>query len=241
MATNHYDAWKELTNPVFDAMTLGQVLKDEYGFDTELVVNPTKARILDALKRYQHMTFSPEDQPLIFFAGHGKYSDLSQEGMLVASDSKKFDPDDPDDGSYFSLDTLGRAVDRIPVNHILLIVDSCFSGAFEDLVGAGGERGADADIYGKLTPQEYKERILRHKSRLYLTSGGKEYVPDGRPGQHSPFARELLDSLERASDQRGYVTFDMLKANLALVTPEPHGGKFGSYEPGANFIFIATK
>jgi len=50
-----------------------------------------------------------------------------------------------------------------------------------------------------------------------------------------------LDTLERAGDRGGFVTFDTLKENLVRVTPEPHAGEFGSSETGANFIFIATK
>jgi hypothetical protein len=235
IATDHYYAWKQLSNPVFDATTLGKDLKDYYGFETELVIDPTKTRIREALAKYQKVSFSPDDQLVVFIAGHGKYDEDSGEGMLVAADSKE---DDPDDRTYFSLETLRGMVDKIPANHILLLLDSCFSGAFADPVGAPGARG---DLYTKLTPLELKRRILKHKSRLYLTSGGKEYVPDGRPGQHSPFARKVLDALERAGDRRDFVTFDTLKANLALVKPEPHAGEFGSSETGANFIFIATK
>jgi len=238
IATDHYQslAWKQLSNPVFDATTLEKDLREDYGFDTELVTNPTKQQLYEVLATYHKKSFAPNDQLLIFIAGHGKYDEVSGEGFIVTTDSKA---DDPESSTYWALSLIRGAVNNIPANHILFLLDSCFSGVFADPLGAAGGRGGDP--YTKLPPLELKKRILKHKARLYLTSGGKEYVPDGRPGQHSPFARDLLDTLERAGDRGGFVTFDTLKENLVRVTPEPHAGEFGSSETGANFIFIATK
>ena len=50
------------------------------------------------------------------------------------------------------------------------------------------------------------ERKKKYKTRLYLTSGGKEYVPDGRPGHHSPFARKFLEALRNYGGNDGILT-----------------------------------
>ena len=238
IATDRYQSsgWKQLSNPVYDATTLETDLRSEYGFKTKLLTNPTRQELYKVLAEYHNMNFSPDDQLLIFIAGHGKYDEVSGEGYLVMADSKD---DDPESSSYYPLSLIRGTLENMPAGHILFLLDSCFSGAFADKLGAAG--GRFGDEYTKLKPAEIRERILKHKSRLYLTSGGKEYVPDGRPGQHSPFAREVLDTLERQGDLGGFVTFDNLKTNLVRVTPEPHAGEFGSSETGANFIFIATK
>src|SRR5262249_57607812 len=42
---------------------------------------------------------------------------------------------------------------------------------------------------------EFLKRKLKYDARQLLTSGGKEYVPDGIAGHHSPFAARFLDAL----------------------------------------------
>ena len=49
------------------------------------------------------------------------------------------------------------------------------------------------DLYENVETSEMLVRLLSKKTRKYLTSGGKDYVSDGIPGQHSPFARKFLE------------------------------------------------
>src|SRR5713101_5179481 len=39
--TDKYDNWNALANPVLDARTIGDVLKNVYGFEVQLFENPT--------------------------------------------------------------------------------------------------------------------------------------------------------------------------------------------------------
>ncbi|MGA8269119.1 MAG: caspase family protein [Candidatus Acidiferrales bacterium] len=239
IATNNYDSktWPTLANPIFDAKTLQSDLRGLYGFQTELLENPTKRELMEALRKYRNMKFSPNDQLMIFIAGHGKYDEETDEGFLVAKDSLG---DDPDEASYIGLATVRDIVEKTPVNHILLVLDSCFSGTFDQKISQAGSRGG-ADVYTEISSIELRERLLKHKSRLYLTSGGKEYVPDGHPGQHSPFTRKLLECLRVHGDRGTYITFETLKESLAVVTPEPRAGEFGSNDSGGNFMLIAKQ
>jgi hypothetical protein len=80
---------------------------------------------------------------------------------------------------------------------------------------------------------------MKHKSRLYLTSGGKEYVPDGRPGSHSPFAGRIIEALRKHAGQGQVLTINQLKSYLERITPVPMAGEFGNHEIGGDFIFVA--
>jgi len=85
------------------------------------------------------------------------------------------------------------------------------------------------------------ERKFRFKSRLYLSSGGKQYVPDGRPGMHSPFSGTFIKSLRTGGGTDSILTkseiFDLMKK----VNPTPRMGNFGSNESGSDFLFSAQE
>ena len=171
----------------------------------------------------------------IFFAGHGQFDEIFTEGYLVGSDSKL---NDPGKTSYISHSTLRTVVNNIPCNHIFLTLDACFGGTFDPLVARSGSRGQD-DIYGDITRSEFIERRLRFKTRKYVTSGGKQYVADGKPGGHSPFARKFLQALRDYGGQDKILTLQELQGYLLNLKMEPHAGEFGDNEPGSDFVFVA--
>ncbi|MBP6721260.1 MAG: hypothetical protein KA239_02995, partial [Bacteroidia bacterium] len=82
-------------------------------------------------------------------------------------------------------------------------------------------------------------RKLQFKTRRYLTSGGKEYVPDGAPGSHSPYARKFLDALRNYGGHDRIMTLAELVLYFERLMPEPRFGEFGGNEPGSDFLFIA--
>jgi uncharacterized caspase-like protein len=239
IGTNVYAAnssWSELRNPVLDATTIAETLRTDYGFQVTLLVNADKTTILTALKDLQDMPYEPTDQVLIFFAGHGYFDERSQMGMLVASDSRSLATDRFQE-SYVDFARLQGFIDAIPAEHVLLMLDVCFGGAFSGRIGESGLRGDP--MYENLSRDELVARKLRYRTRWYVTSGGREYVPDGRPGQHSPFARRVIDALRRRGGDDGILTLAELTSAIETIRPEPRVGAFGSNEPGSDFLFVA--
>ncbi len=232
-ALDEYDEWRPLTNPVNDAKAIAAELRSSYGFETELLSNPTQAEILSTLRSYAARTYADGDQLLLFIAGHGQFDEVLGDGYIVGRDSRLRDDIKT---SYISHSTLRTVINNIPCRHILLIVDACFGGTFDPLIAAN-QRGDDE--YSQVTKTEFIERKLRFKTRRFLTSGGKEYVPDGRPGQHSPFTRRFLEALRSYGGKDGILTLGEVHQYIEKVTPEPRGGEFGSNDPGSDFLFIA--
>jgi WD40 repeat protein len=230
-ATNDYDQYPDLINPVNDARAIRKELKDHYGFECELVENPSMEQILSKLKEYAQKKYNPKDQLFIFFAGHGKYDEIFKEGYLVMKESKL---DDETRTTLLSHSNLRTIINNIPSEHIFLIMDVCFGGTFDPLIASRG-----ADVYTNITKTEFIERKLALKTRLYLTSGGKEYVPDGRPGEHSPFARKFLEALRSYGGEDGILTTAEIILYVEKVIPQPRTGEFGNNEPGSDFIFVA--
>ena len=232
-ATDDYDHWPHLNNPVDDARTIANELKNFYGFETEVLENPKKEEILATLLRYKReRKYSDDDQLFIFFAGHGAFIDEFKEGYIIAKDSKEKD----DLGeTYIAHSQLRRVIDFIPCKHIFLVLDVCFSGTIDEFIA----RRRGGNEYEDTTNYEFIERKMQFQTRQFLTSGGKEYVPDGRPGQHSPFVRKLLEALRTYGGKYGILTISGIASYVERVTPEPRRGEWGENEPGSDFIFVA--
>ena len=236
----HFDPWHKLNNPIPDAEAIRDELKNRYGFAVEVVSDPSRDDILTKINQYARKQYNDNDQLLIFFAGHGYYEERNNVGMgyLVASDTL---PPDADRGksSYISHGDLRERIENIGCEHIFLMVDACFSGAFDSPVeqfnrARGANRSPD-----NVTKKQFIKQSLAYKTRWYLTSGGKEYVSDGHPNQHSPFTRQVLDALRSAGGgKHGILTLADIGRYVQKASPQPRAGEFGSNAPGSNFLFI---
>jgi WD40 repeat protein len=231
-ATNVYDSYPELVNPVNDATTISDELQNSYGVQTEIVMNPTLNETINKIREYAEMSFNAGDNLMIFFAGHGMYDEVFKEGYIISRDSKA---DDVAKTSYLSHSNLRTMINNIPCKHVFLVMDVCFGGTFDPHVSS--HRGAD--LYSDVSKEEFIERKIQYKTRLYLTSGGKEYVPDGRPGQHSPFARKFIEALRNYGGQDGVLTTNEIFQFVEKVDPQPRFGEFGDNEPGSDFLLVA--
>jgi len=232
-ASNVYDYYSDLVNPVLDAQTIGTELGENYGVVSEVVINPTLAETASAIRDFATRTYNPEDNLMIFFAGHGIYDEVFREGYVISRDSRM---DDVGKTSYLSHSNLRTMINNIDCPHIFLVMDVCFGGTFDPHMAAT-HRGA-AVQYADISTKEFVERKLKYKTRLYLTSGGKEYVPDGRPGFHSPFARRFIESLRYYGGDDGVLTTSEILQFVEKVNPQPRFGEFGDNEPGSDFILV---
>lgn len=236
IGTNRYDAaanWARLVNPAVDARAVATELARSFGFDTTVLIDPSRDEVLGALVALADREYGEHDQLVVFIAGHGYYDEKMKMGHLVARDSRPL-AEDRFLQSYLSHGLLAQYLDAIPSRHTLLVMDACFGGAFADDVAAGSrsEEYADAELATLI------ERKLAYQSRLYITSGGKEYVPDGRPDQHSPFARRFLGTLRDAAAAGRPLTISGLRAGVESARPGPRSGEFGNSEPGGDILLI---
>ena len=91
--------------------------------------------------------------------------------------------------------------------HVLLMLDVCYGGSFIERVSESSTRSLDDDpLYRSVDLANHLDRTRARTTRRYLTAGGIERVPDGRPGEHSPFARRFLEALRTYGGTRGFLT-----------------------------------
>jgi formylglycine-generating enzyme required for sulfatase activity len=234
-ANNDYSGNPEfdsLRNPIKDAEAIAKELREMYGYtEVKVLKDQTKQQIISELERWQARQFKPQDQLFVFFSGHGSFRTFSNTGYFVPNTSSS------DYDAYLSLIELSNAVSIIKTPHILLCIDACYSGTIDQEIAFKGREYKRPGATLQTEREELLSDLLRNKSRLLLTSGGKERTPDGT--EHSPLAEAILNAL-RAAYSHGdrLLTYTELLGKMERVKPIPHYGDFVGHEQG-NFVFIA--
>jgi hypothetical protein len=224
---DNYSSVAKLNNAVRDAHAVRDVLLEYYEFDksrlTELYnEQATRQNIMQALRKMAS-ELKDEDNVILYFSGHGHYDTVLDEGYWVPVGASYDIIDD-----YISYSFIQKVVKAAQARHILLIVDSCYSGAV--LV-----RERDA----------VKDRLERDPSRWLIASGRNEVVPDGRVGEHSPFAEELIYLLKNynQSSLSTMQLVDRLTSNVIYNSRQTPIGQplFDVGHRGGQFFFHPKK
>lgn len=233
-ATDKYDYWNDLVNPIDDAHAIAKELREKFNFQVEIVENPNVEDIWKKLREYNERKFSPQDQLMVFFAGHGHYDETFGEGYVVAKNSLE---NDLSRNSYLSHNRLRGVVGNIGCSHILLAMDVCFGGTLDPVIA----RSRGASKANEASTNEILARKWSHKTRKYLTSGGKEYVSDGIPGKHSPFSERLIESFRSLGGSDYMLTLAEIQVELEKLKLLPRTGSFGDDEPLSDFVFVGKR
>lgn len=234
-ATDNYENWTDLVNPINDARTIATILREKYGFQTEIVENATNDEILSKIYDYNTKKFNPQDQLFVFFAGHGSFDQTLGEGYVVASNSLL---NDKGRTSYISHILIRERLNNIQCEHIFLMMDVCFGGTIDPVLA---KQRAQDDM-DEVADKQYLVKKLTKRTRKFLTSGGREYVPDGTPGKHSPFAEKFILALREIGGGKGRVLslLELYPYFMRLAT-EPRFGSFGTDDPASDFVFVAKQ
>jgi hypothetical protein len=143
---------------------------------------------------------NPDDTVVIYFAGHGVMEPDRSSGDSDGY-SKYLMPHDatPSDlfGSALSMEELSRIVQRLRAERVVLIIDSCFSGA------AGGRTPFEPNAASRgVITDEFLARIASTgKGRVILTaSGSREVAQESSELRHGVFTYFLLEGLRGAAD-----------------------------------------
>ncbi len=233
-ATNNYDDFSDLVNPIDDARAIEKLLKEKYGFKTEFVENPLYEDIYAKISEYNTRRFSPQDQLFIFFAGHGTFDDNLKEGFIAARNTLI---NDKGRTTYIPHGILRQRLDNIQCEHIFLVMDVCFGGTLDPTLA----KSRASSPYDQLSDEEMIIKKLKAPTRKFLTSGSKEYVSDGIPGKHSPFAAQFIRALKETGGKGDRImTINDLVGYFDRLASVPRFGKFSEHDdPTGDFLFVA--
>ena len=236
VGVNEYDHHPNLVNPLVDVRAIAGEMTRHYGVEVDVLADPTRGQFLTALQGLASRAYAVNSQLLVLFAGHGWFDTEQKRGFLALRDSKPF-ADDPLRDSLVPHEVVRTVLERLDCPHVLLMVDSCFGGTLDYTVAMA----RSGELYRPVSRPEYLRDKLRHRTRLFLSAGGREYVPDGRPGQHSPFSRGVLEGLRSYGGEYGVLTIEQLYyVYLDKVRPRPILGELDGNEPGSSFAFVAA-
>ncbi len=239
-ASDNYDSkdWPHLNNPVDDAQSIARELRNFYGFHAEVYENQTYSGVKHILvDDYQKRVFKPNDELLIFFAGHGDFDPDDNRGYVITKDSSAPGSDRDREIDFPKLITW---MVKINVGHILLVLDICQGGTiFEQERGnvpAPAIREASAAL----------QRLRGVKTRKCMTSGGKGAVKDGHAGQGSPFATTFIEVLGEAGPNTDDMVLNVdevagkIKKTMGRLSDAttPEFGSCATDKPTSDFFFF---
>jgi hypothetical protein len=215
----------DLDHSIDDATALHDVLIRYYSFDKErvkMLINPRFEDMVIELDRLNNLV-TGQDNLLIFYAGHGIWSEQSKVGYWLPSDARESNT-----ANWFRNSTLRDYIGSISSKHTLLIADACFSGSIFK------SRSAFANAPAAI------EKVYELPSRKAMTSGSLSEVPD-----KSVFLEYLIKRL--SDNDKAYLTSEELFYSMksAIINNGPTIPQYGEIlntgDEGGDFVFIRKR
>lgn len=212
-----------LETPIADVSQIAGLLQSRFGFETRIVKDAGKAKIIEALNRVAAEA-KPDDSVLLFYAGHGYLLDDVNMGYWIPVDASVKTAQ-----GWISNSDISRLLAAIPARQLILVSDSCYSGSLTKEQKVTQTRA--------LTPEE----ILRQRSVLVLSSGADEPVSDEGKEGHSIFAWNLIKTLQATGGLApGAQVWSSVRSGVSKEYPQqPQYGAVVSagHAEGGDFLF----
>lgn len=234
IGNNSYRHITPLKSAVTDARDVAAVLEQRYGFKVTLLLDADRYAILSALNALREQ-LSSEDNLLIYYAGHGELDTVNNRGHWLPVDAERGST-----ANWIPTTAVTDILNVMQARQILLVVDSCYSGALT--------RSSVGKLETGLTTEERRhwvKTMLEKRSRTVLTSGGLEPVLDSGGGRNSVFAKaflqvlreypELLDGQSLHREVSARVAFSAADLGFQQV-PEYAPVRFAGHESGEFFL-----
>jgi hypothetical protein len=209
----------DLVTPPSDIRGVGQELRRRYGFEVKELQNPTKEQFFAEMIRTAQSVYQ-EDQVLLYFAGHGYADQKSGAGFWLPKDAEISNV-----RRWITNDDVTKLLRSMPALQVLLVSDSCYSGAFVRNEKENIQIGA--------------EDARSRRAVMAMSSGGFEPVMDG--DVRSPFADAMIEAMTRSRGNRLGADFfvDVRQKVVASFPQTPRFGVISSsgYDRGADFVF----
>ncbi len=181
-----YTQLPSLKTSVNDARAVEEVLRTRYGYKTTLLINANRHQVMTALNDLRKI-LTGKDNLLIYYAGHGEIDKADQSAYWLPTDAEM-----DNSANWVSSHSITEYLNIISARHILVVADSCYSGAMT--------KGSIARLPEQMAEEKrtkWLEFMVKRKARTVMTSGGEKPVLDSGGGQHSIFAKAFLKVLKQ--------------------------------------------
>jgi CII-binding regulator of phage lambda lysogenization HflD len=187
IGNNDYQNLPKLESAVNDANKFSKILAEKYNFKTKVLINATRYDILKELDEFRR-NLRNNDNFLLYYAGHGELDRKNKRGYWLPIDAE---PESNVNSipNYAVTDILNT----MEVKQAIIIADTCYSGI---LTRSAINRNRDNSELDDEKRYNWLKKLIENRSRTVLTSGGLKPVLDSGSGEHSVFAKALIDVLE---------------------------------------------
>jgi len=232
-----YDQLPALKTSVNDAKAVDSILRTRYGYKTTLLINANRHQVMTAFNNLRKV-LTEKDNLLIYYAGHGEIDKTDQSAYWLPTDAEL-----NNSANWLSSHSITQFLNIIEAKHILVIADSCYSGAMT--------QSSIARLPTQMAEDKRKKWLkfmVKRKARTVMTSGGVKPVLDSGGGKHSVFAKAFLSVLKQNSGlMEDYELFRTVSSNVkksaSLVgfhqQPQYSSMLYAGHE-GSPFFFVSN-
>lgn len=235
IGNSQYRHLPKLNSTIADADAMESLLSTRYGFKVTKLIDATRYDILSALNTLRG-GLTEDDNLLIYYAGHGELDQVNNRGHWLPIDAEETST-----ANWISNVAITDILNAMSVRKVLVVADSCYSGAMTRSTLARLDAGRSPEAW-----ENWLKLVAEKRSRLSFSSGGLAPVLDGGGGKHSIFAKALLDALE---NNRNVIEGRQLHAQVAQAVsyaaqaaqfeqaPQYAPIRFAGHESG-DFLFV---
>lgn len=236
IGNNTYASLSDLKTASNDAIAVEQILREKYGFRTIILLDANQKTMLSALERMR-ATLGPQDNLVIYYAGHGQLDTQSGRGYWLPTDSGTENRD-----KWIANNAITAMIDTMSAKHVLVIADSCYSGSLTRSSIARPLSGTNATLR-----LNWLKAVSQSRVRTVLSSGSNRPVLDGSiNSDHSIFAQQLLNILENNNEVlETYALFFELQQQVAEKSAQLDVEQIPQYAPirhaghqAGEFVFV---
>jgi len=215
-----YNNLPPLSKPIGDVNRLEEILLDNYGFKKANIIKKLNASRDDIYDGFEQVVkkVKKNDNLIIFYAGHGQIHDETGYWIPVEGQEKSR-------RNWISNSEIKNFLNSIVALNVLVVSDACFGGSILRSIS---------------TPSSETSHISNKKTRIALTSGSLESVPD-----HSIFIEQLFWYLENTEDEVVYTSKIFAGIREGIVSNTINDPGYGpirdSGHQGGDFFFLKQK
>ena len=224
---NDYKNLPRLETAVNDATAVADVLRQRYGFEVTLLLNPGRSEVIRAMDKLRG-ELTERDNLLIYYAGHGVLDVEADAGFWMSVDAEEGTRAD-----WIDIGAVTQTVRAMSAKHVMIVSDSCYSGRLT--------RGLSVSVKTGSEREAELRRLAGKRSRTALVSGGLEPVNDGGGEGHSVFTRAFLTALRESTEVLdGQQLFTAVRRPVIVnadQTPEYSDIRLAGHD-GGDFLFV---
>jgi len=222
IGNNNYDYYDNLKTAITDAEETARILEEQYGYQTLVLKNASRYTILSTLNKVRQ-ELTPDDNLLIYYAGHGEIDKKDNSGYWVPVDAKPGNT-----RNWISNSAISDVLGTIKAKHVMVVADSCYSGT----LSSASIARSSTEAFSPEIHKEWVDIMATTPARMALTSGGVQPVIDNGGGKHSVFAKAFLDVLnENQGLLEGYSLYTNILLKMKANTSKLDIDQVSNYAP----------